>query len=180
MPRHIRLRQHSRIRKPARVAGLFDFQLHEARVKEGIAKVTVDRRGLKREAASTVSQFVNTFVPQLRYWNPSVPVTLVDGKVDKAPEAAVIITHGEGDPSAAGWRAPSAAYTLSSDSCLVVASVLSAPGPALCLSCSSERTHRGAFESLGGSALPPPAPRGIVVPLTAETLVVWPLARSFW
>lgn len=95
MPRHIRLRQHTRIRKPARVAGLFDFQLHEARVKPGIIKVSVDRRGLKREAASTISQFVNTFVPQLRYWNPTVPVTLVDGKVDKAPEAAVVITHGE-------------------------------------------------------------------------------------
>jgi len=97
------------MRKPQRVAGLFDFQLSEARLNEGVTKLTIDRRVLNTDTAGVVSRFVGTFLPGLRYWNPGAAVELLDAasEAPTAPkESPISMTLGEIALGVLGATAP--------------------------------------------------------------------------
>jgi hypothetical protein len=94
LPRHIRLMKNQRLRKPVRRGGVFDFQLHEARLAAPAQSIVVRRGLLKGGQASALDQFIVTFIPQLRYWNPSV-VIKVENKPASGESSALEVTDGK-------------------------------------------------------------------------------------
>jgi hypothetical protein len=82
------LRSHKRLQLPVRTDGIFEFMLHEARLKPTIEKVTINR-----SSSGAATKFVKHYVAQLRYWNPEATIEVIGktGTDDKEPSKPIAI-----------------------------------------------------------------------------------------
>lgn len=93
LPRHIRLRRHKRLHLPVRRNGVFEFMLHEARLKPSIEKVVINRAALGKGSIRAVNQFINQYLVQLRFWNPDAAIEVIGttSKDSKGEENPIVV-----------------------------------------------------------------------------------------